>query len=108
MIDVVVGDTKPDLSFRVRRAEIDISSDPSIVGVDFKLHNPVTGATVTIPLTLASGRWIGNFGVGDVTADLALRDDVFGELVVTFDTGPQHGREPIRVNVRPEFAQAAV
>ena len=108
MIDYVVGNTKPDLSFRIRRDGVDISSDPSIQSVDFKIRNPVTASVTTIGLTLSGGRWVGNFGVGDISADLSDRNDVFGELVVTFDTGAQNGREPIRLRVRPEYAEALV
>lgn len=108
MIDYVVGNTKPDLSFRIRRDNKDISTDASIVSVLFRFRNPVTATLVTVPLSLASGRWVGNFGVGDISSDLAGRDDVFGELVVTFDDGVQNGREPIRMRVRPEYAEASV
>ncbi len=105
MIDLVVGNTRPQLSFRIKRGGVDISTDASIDSVLFKLSKS-TGQ-VNIALVLTAGRWVGNFGVGDL--DSGAAGDLLGEVQVTFtDGGVQNGREPFKVRLRNEFAEAAV
>lgn len=107
MIELVVGDTKPDLSFSIKRGGVDITADVTITAVEFRLRKPV-GTVLTKPLTLVtrgdgSKRWEGNFGVGDID----FTSDGLAEVVVFFGSAsPQHGREPFRIIVRGEYRES--
>lgn len=106
MITLVVGDTKPDLSFSIQRGGLDITDDNTITAVEFRLRKP-SGVVITKVLTKVTRgdgtkRWEGNFGVGDID----FTSDSFGEVVVFFGaTNPQHGRDPFRVVVRGEYRE---
>lgn len=107
MISLVVGDTKPDLSFSIRRGGVDITDDPSITAVEFRLRKPsgivLTKALTKVTVGDGTKRWEGNFGTGDID----FTADGFGEVVVFFGaTNPQHGRDPFRIVVRGEYREA--
>lgn len=109
MISLVIGDTKPDLSFSIQRGGVDITDDVTISGAEFRLRKP-SGVVLTRVLALVtrsdgSKRWEGNFGA----SDLDFTGDSFGEVVVFFGSAnPQHGRDPFRVIVRGEYREAQI
>jgi hypothetical protein len=101
---LVVGDTKPDLNFRVKRA----GEPVNLTGctVLFRLRKP-SGAVVEKTLSIVgdatTGRVAGSFGI----ADLNESGKMLGELVVLFADGTvQHAIDPFDVTVRAEFGEA--
>lgn len=103
MIRFVVGDTKPDLRFRIRQGN-KAATLPVGTTIVFKVKKPnATIVTVNLVQTDATKQiWSGNFGVGDL--DASSTEPLPGEIVVTFPGGlKQHSEQPYQVLVRSEF-----
>lgn len=107
MIEFVVGDTKPDLSFALDEDGVDATADGDVTAVEFRLKLPDIVITKQLSLvTHADGTqaWEGNYGVGE----LDVSGVFLGEVVVFRGSdNPQHAKEPVRVVVRGEFAEVS-
>lgn len=107
MIQLTVGDTKPDLSFTLTKDSEDVTADSEITAVEFRMKMPsrvVVKALALVTHPDGSKAWEGNFGAGDIDTV----GPFFAEVVAFYgSSNPQHAIEPIRVVVRGEFAEAS-
>lgn len=104
MIELVVNNTKPDVTIVLERGGKPFTLGPSHI-VTLRFRKPVTGTVVTVPLTVidqAAAICVGNFGLGDLNEAGEIR----GEIVVDDGSGGiQNAKEPLRIIVRPEYGE---
>jgi hypothetical protein len=95
VIVLVVDDTKPDINIRLTNLPASVTA----TAVVFRLQKP-DGTVAEVSLAENGGRWVGSFGIGDLSESGRCLAEVKATLS---NGGVQHGRDPIEVVIRPEF-----
>lgn len=104
MIELVVGNTKPNITIVLQRGGEPFPLSLNHI-VTLKFRKPVSGTIVSIVLTkadLPNAVCVGNFGIGD----LSEPGDILGEVVVDDGSGGvQNAKDAVRIVVRPEYGE---